>query len=85
MGPVVKVALHGVPQTDALLDPIRGVAHELASGFPDALRCRVELEKVDDLMEAHVELLLPQRQIIVSGADASAEAALRKALSRLHS
>jgi hypothetical protein len=84
MGPVVKVALHGLPQSESLLEPIRSAAQKLAADFPRALSCRVELERTDGAMEAHVEVLLPQQQIIVNRAAASADVALREALSCLH-
>ena len=85
MAPVVKVALHGLPQSESLLEPIRSAARKLAADFPRALSCRVELEHADGEMEAHVEVLLPQQQIIVNRAAASAAVALREALNSLHS
>lgn len=51
------------------------------AAHPRLTRCRVELHRLDGATcEAHVELLLPEHQIIVNRAHPDARAALDEAL-----
>ena len=81
--PTVKVALRGLPQSESLLAPIRKAVGRIATEFPGVTSCRMEIEAVDELFEAHVELVLPERQIIVNRVHRSADIALEQALDAL--
>lgn len=56
-------------------------AAELAARFPAITACRIALEVMPSgEMEAHVEILLPQHQLILNEVAPDAESATRKAL-----
>jgi hypothetical protein len=81
----VHIALHGLPTSERLRHGIRRDFDRLKSDFPDLADCRVAVEMVNGSSVprfcAHIELRLPQRQIIVSGeASESLPSALRRAL-----
>jgi hypothetical protein len=81
----VHVALHGVPSSERLRDGIRGDFDRLRSEHPELRDCRVAVEMVKGSGQpcfcAHVELRLPQRQIIASGeVSETVPSALRRAL-----
>ena len=67
----VRVALHGLPSSERLRGAIRGDFDRLKSEHPELHDCRVAVEMVSGpgmpCYCAHVELRLPQRQILVSG------------------
>ena len=81
----VHLALHGLPTSERLRSGIRGDFDRLKGEHPELRDCRLAVELVNgpDLPSfcAHIELRLPQRQIIVSGeASESLPSALRRAL-----
>lgn len=86
MSHVVKMALHDVPDPEALARLMQRTAFELTADFPAILRLRMTAEKIAVLeghrqeFQVHLELLFPQLQIIVNGAEFTPEAALRDAL-----
>lgn len=56
-------------------------AAELAARFPAITACRVSLEPMPSgETEAHLEILLPQHQVVLNEVAADAESARRKAL-----
>lgn len=56
-------------------------AAEFAAGFPAITACRISHEVMPSgETEAHVEILLPQHQLVLNAVAADAEAATRKAL-----
>lgn len=60
---------------------IAAEAAELAARFPAITACRLAVEAMPSgEAEAHVEILLPQHQIVLNEVAADAEAARRKAL-----
>jgi hypothetical protein len=61
--------------------PIAPEAAELASRFPALSACRLALEDMPSgEAQAHLELLLPQHQIILNAVGPDAESARRKAI-----
>ena len=81
----VHLALHGLPTSERLRSGIRGDFDRLKGEHPELRGCRVAVEMVAGAVvprfSAHIELRLPQRQIIVSGeASDSVPSALRRAL-----
>jgi hypothetical protein len=62
---------------------IAPAAAELVARYPAITSCRVTLEPIDaGAWNARLEVLLPQHQIIVNAAGASADAARSQALTR---
>ena len=57
------------------------VARELKAQYPAITGCRVDVRDG----EAHIEVLLPQHQVIVNAADADPQRALAAALARMRS
>jgi len=78
--PIVKVALHNLSDAQRMLEPIRKAASRVFADFPDTLTCRMEIERVDGRFEAHLEVVLPERQLILNGTDDSAAEALGRAV-----
>lgn len=83
----VHLALRGLPTSERLRHGIRGDFDRLKSDFPDLADCRVAVEMVNGSAVpsfcAHVELRLPQRQILVSGeVSDTVPSALQRALDR---
>ena len=67
----VHLALHGVPRPERLRARVRADFDVLKSDYADLRDCRVALEMVNGAALprfcAHLDLRLPQRQIIISG------------------
>lgn len=67
----VHVSLHGVPSSEGLRAVIRRDFDRLKSEHADLRDCRIALETVNGAglprFCAHLELRLPQRQVIISG------------------
>ena len=86
MPQVVKIALHDVPDQEALVRFMQQGAAELAADFPAILSLRLTAEKTvasegeAQGYEMHLELLFPQHQIILNRAGLPSEAALHDAL-----
>ncbi|HYL25573.1 MAG TPA: hypothetical protein VEV21_14375 [Burkholderiales bacterium] len=81
--PYLKIAAHDVPDSEAR---IRHMARELAQ-LTDSYRtitaARFDLGKCDaEAFEAHLELLLPQHQIIVNASSPAPERALHEVVAR---
>ena len=83
--PIVKVALHNLPDAPKLLEPIRKAVGSVFVDFPEAMTCRMEIERANGKFEAHLEVLLPQKQIILNRAGESATAALDGAMAEVRS
>jgi len=68
VNPLIRIALRDLPELQALARAACEQAKTLAQRFPGVVSCRIELEKAAPGagFEAHVELLLPQHQIIVN-------------------
>ena len=81
----VHLALHGVPDAERLRAAIRSDFDRLKDQHADLRDCRVALKMVggdvSPCFSAHLDLRLPQRQVIISGeARDTAADALRAAL-----
>ena len=81
--PILRVALRDLPRCESLLPHIRKAAARIAAEFPGVTGCRMSLEPLDGQFEAEVELLLPQRQIILNRVAQNPGAALEQALDAL--
>lgn len=86
MQPIIKSALHDVPDPERMARLMRDGRAELAAQFPSILSIRLAAERIVDQeawqvsFEIHVELLFAQHQIIFNRVAATPEAALRDAL-----
>ena len=78
--PIVKVALHNLPDAQKLLEPVRKAAGSVFADFPEALTCRLEIERVNGGFEAHLEVVLPERQIVLNRTGGSPAEALNQAV-----
>jgi hypothetical protein len=83
--PIVKVALHNLPDAQKLLEPIRKAVGSVFVDFPEAMTCRMEIERTNGKFEAHLEVVLPQKQIILNRAGESPTAALDGAITEARS
>jgi hypothetical protein len=68
MRPLIRIALRNLAEPQAVARAACEKANAVARRFPAIMACRLELEGLerDAGFEAHVELLLPQHQIIVN-------------------
>ena len=83
MQPQLRVAVHDLPDADGALRRLRQEAQQLASRYPALTGGRLDVCKDPASgYEAHIELLFPQRQLIVNAAAPAPEAALKEALAK---
>jgi hypothetical protein len=80
---MLKIVLRDVPDSEALTRAMEQAGEVLAYRYPDLVSCKLNAEPVSgepSRYEVRVELLLPQHQLIVNRAAASAAEALKSAL-----
>jgi hypothetical protein len=83
MAPCIKIAVHGLPDAEVQIRRMRAGFADLAHRYATITGGRFALARsAPEAFEAHVEILLPQHQVIVNAAAAAPERALREALSR---
>ena len=81
MAPVLKIAVHGVPDAEGAVRLLRQEARELGARFPATTGVRFHLSRDEAYgYEARLELLFPQHQIIVNGTGAAGEQAAKAAI-----
>ena len=77
----LKIALHDVPEPEALARIAERGVERLCGQFPSILGCRLVAERVgEQAFEVHVELLFPERQVIFNRVASTPDAALQDAL-----
>ena len=81
--PAIKVALRDLPQSEKVFAEVRHAVARLAAEFPAVTACQIELRPCGGVCEAHLEVTLPERQIILNQVHGSAGAALDEALNAL--
>jgi hypothetical protein len=55
-------------------------AQKLQDHFPAIIRCRLDVSRADGGLVAHIDVLLPEHQVILNRAHADRDAAVRAAL-----
>ena len=78
-GPL-KIALHDVPEPEALTRMAQQRMAKLSRELPSLVSCRLVAEPAGAQFEAHVELCFPERQVLFNHVRATAEAAVTDAL-----
>jgi hypothetical protein len=79
----LRVAVHDLPDAEGALRRLRQEAQRLASRHLALTGGRLDMRKDAALgYEAHIELLFPQRQLIVNAAAPAPETALNDALAK---
>jgi hypothetical protein len=81
----LRVAVHDLPDAEGALRRLRQEAQQLAARYPALTGGRLDLRKDAGAgYEAHIELLFPQRQLIVNAAAPAPEIAVKAALAKIN-
>lgn len=81
--PYLKVTAHDVPDAEAQSRRMARELAQLTGRYSAITAARLSLGKCGaEAFEAHLELLLPQHQIIVNAAAGTPQAAVREVLAR---
>jgi len=83
MSASLKLALHDVPEPEAVARVAERHVADLSAAVPSLVSCRLVAERADAQFEAHVELVFPERQIVFNRIADTAEAAVSDALAAL--
>ena len=83
MSSILKIVLHNTPEPEVLTRAMEQAGEVLVYRYPDLIACKLSAEPDSGeslRFEVHIELLLPQQQLILSRAAASAAEALKSAV-----
>jgi hypothetical protein len=81
--PYIKISTHDLADADTDVRRVQREVADLTARYPAITSGRLELTRISpERVEARLELLLPQHQVIVNAADSATQTALRAVLVR---